>query len=90
MECFKWGLMGCPSGNMEDFVSESHLNCESLALDVSVERNFSMWPRDYFCSILVKNVVAFCPCLKSLPEVKVMLFFMSCLGHGVFSQPCKP
>ena len=30
-----------------------------------------MWQKDYFCKILVKNVATFCPCLKSLPEVKV-------------------
>jgi hypothetical protein len=30
-----------------------------------------MWPRDYFCGILVKKVATFCPCLKSLPTDKV-------------------
>ena len=70
VECFKWGLMGYPSRNMEDFVTESDLNCADLAQEVSVE-NFNMWPRDCFCGILVKNVAAFCPCLKSLPEAKV-------------------
>jgi hypothetical protein len=25
VECFKWGLMGHPSGNMEDFVARSDL-----------------------------------------------------------------
>lgn len=27
--------------------------------------------KDCFCGILVKNVAAFCPCLKSLPKAKV-------------------
>ena len=27
VECFKWGLMGHPSKNMEDFVVGSNLNC---------------------------------------------------------------
>ena len=54
---------------MKDFVTESDLNCADLAQEVSVE-NFNMWPADCFCGILVKNVAAFCPCLKSLPEVK--------------------
>ena len=27
MECFRRGLMGYPSRNMEDFVAESNLNC---------------------------------------------------------------
>ena len=42
VECFKWGLMGYPSRNMEDFVAESDLNCADLAQEVSVEKNFSM------------------------------------------------
>jgi hypothetical protein len=63
--------MGHPSRNMVDFVAEGDLNCESLALEVSEEKNFSMWPRDCSCAILVSNVAAFCLCLKSLPEAKV-------------------
>ena len=59
---------------MEDIVAEDDLNCVSLALEVSEEKNFSMWPRDCSCDILVKNVTAFCPCLKSLPEAKVKRF----------------
>ena len=43
--CFKWGLMGHPGRNMEDFVAESDLNCADLAQEVSVEKNFSMWQR---------------------------------------------
>ena len=42
VECFKWGLTGYPSRNMEDFATESDLNCEDLAQVVSVEKNFSM------------------------------------------------
>jgi hypothetical protein len=30
VECFKWGLMGYPSRNMEDFVTESDWNCADL------------------------------------------------------------
>jgi hypothetical protein len=59
VECFKWGLMGYPSRNMEDFVAESNLNCTDLGQEVSEEKNFSMWPRDCFCGILVKNVAGF-------------------------------
>jgi hypothetical protein len=40
--------MGYPSRNMEYFVADSDLNCGSLALPVSVEKNFSMRPRDFF------------------------------------------
>ena len=66
MECFKWGLMGYLGRKMEDFVAECVLTCAVLAQDVSVW-NLRMWPRDCFCAILVKNVIALGPCLKSLP-----------------------
>ena len=64
VECFKWGLMGHPSRNMEDFVAGSDLNCVDLAQKISKEKNFRMWHKDCFCGILVKNVATFCPCLK--------------------------
>ena len=86
MECFKWGLMGYPSRNMEDFVTESDLNCADLAQEVSVE-NFNMWPRDCFCGILVKNVATFCPCLKSLPEAKVKRLRLIALTKEVSETP---
>ena len=31
VECFKWGLMGCPSRNMEGIGAESDLNFGGLA-----------------------------------------------------------
>ena len=55
---------------MVDFVAGSNLNCVDLAQEIS-KKNFSMWHKDCFCSILVKNVATFCLCLKSLPEAKV-------------------
>lgn len=55
----------------EDFVAVSEFNCIDLAQEASGENNFSVWPGDCFCGVLVKNVAAFCPCLKSLPEAKV-------------------
>ena len=48
MERFKLGLMGYHSRNTEDFVTEYDLNCADLAQEVSVEKNFRMWPRDIF------------------------------------------
>ena len=57
---------------MKDLVAKSDLNCTDLAQEVSVEKNFSMWPRDC-CGILVKNVAAFCHCPRSLPEAKVKI-----------------
>jgi hypothetical protein len=64
VEFFKWALMSYSSRNMEDSAAQGDLNCADLAQVVSVEKNLRMWPRDHFCGILVKNVAAFCPCLK--------------------------
>jgi hypothetical protein len=44
--------MGYPIGNMEEFVTESDLNCADLDQDVSVEKNFNMWSRDCFVVFL--------------------------------------
>lgn len=38
---------------MEDLFAEDDLNCGSLALDVSEEKNFNMWLRDCSFDILV-------------------------------------
>jgi hypothetical protein len=59
MECFKWGLMRYSSRNMDDFVAVSDLDCADLAQEVSIEKNFSMWPGDCFCGILVKMWLLF-------------------------------
>jgi hypothetical protein len=47
-----------PDRNMEDFATESDLNCVDLAQEISVE-TFTMWHRDCFCGILVNNVATF-------------------------------
>ena len=44
-----------------------------------------MWPRDS-CDILVKNVVAFCLCLKSLPEAKVKRLRLIALTKDISNQ----
>jgi hypothetical protein len=81
VERFKWGFMGyrsISSINMEDFVIKS----ADLAQESWVEKIFRMWPKDWFCGILVDNVAAFCPCLKSLPESKIKRFFTNCINKG--------
>ena len=40
-------------------IHEYNLNCGDLTLEVSVEKNFIMWPIDYFGGILVKTVAFF-------------------------------
>jgi hypothetical protein len=44
-----------------------------------------MWQRDGSCAIFVKNVAAFCPCLKSLPVAKVKRFVLITLTKEVCS-----
>ena len=60
VECFKWSLMDQPSRNMEDIDAEGDLNCADLTQDVSMEKDFSMWPRDCSYDSLGKNMAAFC------------------------------
>jgi hypothetical protein len=71
---------------MEDFVTESDLNCADLSQEVSVE-NFNMWPRDCFCGVLLKTVDTFCPCLKSLPEAKMKRLSLVALTKEVSETP---
>ena len=75
MEWFRWSLRDHPSQNAEYGCVEGDFNyCRPAGQDVSEGQNFSMWPRDCSCNILVKNVAAFCRCLKSQPESKVKRF----------------
>ena len=53
---------------MKDGGAESNVVYDSLAQDAS--EKISKWPRDHSRNILAKNVVAFCPCPKNLPEAK--------------------
>jgi hypothetical protein len=50
---------------MEDFVTESDLNCVDMSPEVSIERISICVLETVFCDILVNSVVAFCPYLKS-------------------------
>lgn len=62
--CYKWGLMVHASGYIEDSSAEGDLDYEDWSQDASEEENISMWPTDYSCDNLVKNVTALCPCPK--------------------------
>ena len=46
------------------------MNGADLAQGVSEERNFSMLLGEHSYEVMLKNVAAFCPCLKSLLEAK--------------------
>jgi hypothetical protein len=50
---------------------------------VSKEKNFSKWPRDCFCHILLKNRDDFWPWMKSLPEAKLKRFWLIALTKEV-------
>jgi hypothetical protein len=52
-------------------------------------KNFNMGPRDCFCDILVKNVAAFCRCLKSLPGAKVKRLKLIALTKEVSKEPSR-
>ena len=51
--------MGHISGNREDNVAESNIDCDGPAQMVS-EENISKQPRDSSCDILAKSEAAFC------------------------------
>lgn len=51
------------------------------------EKSFNMWPRDRSCDVLVKNVGAFCPCPKILPEAKVKSFKFIPWAEEISKQP---
>ena len=59
MECFKWGLLGYLSRNIEDSVTESDLKCAVLAQEISVEKNFSIGLETGFFVCLFCFFVAF-------------------------------
>lgn len=54
MECFKCGLRGYTSRNIEDSGAKNDLNCEYLAEEDS-EKNIHMWPRNNYCHIFDKE-----------------------------------
>jgi hypothetical protein len=70
-------------------VAGSDLSCIDLAQEISKEKNFRMWYKDWFCGILVKNVATFCPCLKSFPEAKVKRLGLIALTKQVSKKPSR-
>lgn len=64
---------------LKDSGTEHSLNCGVLPQEVSEE---SMWPRDCY-DILAKNVAAFCPSSKSLPEAKEKSFRLIALAEDI-------
>jgi hypothetical protein len=52
-----------------------------------MERNFSMLHEHHSYDVLMKDVTAFCPCLKSLPEAKVKRFQLIVLTKEISEKP---
>ena len=71
VECFKCFIMNHTSRSIEDRGAEGYLNCGGLAQEISEDKNFYKLPKDHSCYSSVKNVAAFCLCLKSLPEANM-------------------
>jgi hypothetical protein len=53
--------------------------------DIGAEGNLNS--EDYSYDILVKNVAAFCPCLKSLPEAKLKRLKLIAMTKKVSETP---
>ena len=51
--------MGRPSRNTEDSCAENDLKCVCLAQEILEVKNSSIQPRQCFCDVLGKKVVAF-------------------------------
>ena len=60
---------------------------EGLVQEVSEGKNVNVWLRDSSWAILVKDLNAFCLCLKSLPEAKVRKFRLLVLANKISKQP---
>lgn len=63
------------------------MNCGCLDQEVSEKKNINIWRNNHSCDILVKNVAAFCPCLKGLPKAKVKSFELIPLAEEISKQP---
>ena len=59
VDCFKGAKWAILVGTWK---TGGDLNCGGLGQEVSEEKDFSMWPKDCFCDVWVKNAAAFCPC----------------------------
>jgi hypothetical protein len=83
-------LMEHPNRNIEDIGDKCDLKCGILSLEISEEKNFSRWPRcgsSMLCDILVKDMPAFCSCLKSLPVAIVNRLIIIALTKEISKNP---
>jgi hypothetical protein len=79
--------MNNPNRTKEGFVALSGLSCAESSQDVSVKKHFIMRPRDCFSGILLKNMTAFCPSLKSVPDAKVNKLGLMTLVKEISEMP---
>ena len=64
---------------MENSGVKSDLNCVNLAQEASEENIINMRPRNCSHDVLVKNIVVFFTCVKSLHEAKLENFGLTFL-----------
>ena len=84
VEILKCCLMGHPSRSIEDRGTKCEsMNYVELAQEYSEGKNFSVLPRNHSCDILVKEMTAFCPCPKSLPEGNMKNFGLIPLAEEI-------
>lgn len=79
-------LIDHPRRSTEDSDAEGDLNCESLAQEVSDKKNFSLWPTDCSCDILVKIVAAHALVQKKVPVAKLKDFGLIMLAKEISKQ----
>lgn len=87
IECFNCCLLDYPNRNMVDSGAKCDLINYGCLFQGVLQKNVRMCPRDQSCCTLVKNVTAFCPCLKHLPNAKVKSFWLIPLPVEISKQP---
>jgi hypothetical protein len=60
--------------------------CGGLAQEVSEEKNSSKRTKEHSCNILAKNMAAFFPCLKNMPEAKLKSFELMTLAEEIMQM----
>jgi hypothetical protein len=75
--------MGYPRRNKENDAAVNGVENAGLAQDSSETKNISKQPRYHSHGILTKNVTAFCPCPKNLPEATLNSFELMALTEEI-------
>lgn len=78
---YKQNLKDHSNRSLEDSSAEGNVDCQGQTQEVSGGNNISKWSSSHSCDSPAKNLAAFCPCPKNLPDTKLksnrLLFFLS-------------